>query len=542
MLKNRLSPIAILTVLIPCLVYAIHALQLGTWVVDDAGITFAYAKNFAGGYGLVSQPGMSPVEGYSNFAWLLLLTPFFWLNIFDPAITPKIISFVLVAGTFTVIYQVLKPFSQRRWITLAALTLTALNTPFVVWTISGLENALYVFLVSLMIWYTVRIAFEGETEVRKAVWLGLLAAMTAMTRPDGLAYILAFPAILIPARQITWQRKGLLIIACVTTFGAIYGVFILFRLAYFGAPLPNTYYMKGGPEFKDVINLLTLQTPMLEKAQRLLKSAVGGFGYLLPLYLAGGSLYLIFTRKWTGRAWAILVYTLCSLSLYLLLPPDWMTEYRFATIFFMMLYLFSALIIATALEKLTARVVTPVLAALTLAAIVGSIGLFSPRTQAFSRNPTVPFQGVKEGFSDKLDWYKQALGLETASVMLPDVGGVLYYSDVLVYDLAGLTDRMVARYLGKTIYRPGFYEYVFETVRPTFIHTHGFWTQLTRLEDDPRFMQLYAPICAYTDPWVEQNYKIKRLSGDFVLREIAEKQAETVTLMREQLNNECYLK
>ena len=34
--------------------------------IDDAGISFSYARNFALGDGLVSQPGFPPVEGFSN--------------------------------------------------------------------------------------------------------------------------------------------------------------------------------------------------------------------------------------------------------------------------------------------------------------------------------------------------------------------------------------------------------------------------------------------------------------------------------------------
>ena len=62
------------------------------YIIDDAGISFAYSRSLAGGFGLVSQPGKLPVEGYSNFTWVLLMAPFFAINSFDPILTPKIIS------------------------------------------------------------------------------------------------------------------------------------------------------------------------------------------------------------------------------------------------------------------------------------------------------------------------------------------------------------------------------------------------------------------------------------------------------------------
>jgi hypothetical protein len=540
--ERRASIMNFIVIAVPCLVYAIHALQFGSWVVDDAGITFAYSRHFAQGYGLVSQPGMPPVEGYSNFIWLVLLAPFFLVNSFDPVITPKIISFLLVAGTFLALYGVLKPLPGHRWIALTAFTLTTLNTSFVVWTISGLENALYIFLVAVMLWWSLRILFDGAATPHNVLALGVLAALTGMTRPEGLAYILAFPVILLPARKISWKQKGTLLLVYGAGFALTYGAFILFRLSYFGAPLPNTYYMKGGPKLDDVLDLLTLQTSMIEKAQRLLKSAVAVLNDLLPFVLAAGILYLLVARRWTGRAWGVLVYLLCSLSLYLLLPPDWMGEYRFATVFFPLLYLFSFLMVGLILNQLPSLLSLATQVALSALTIFAAVGLFSPRSEAFSRNPTVPFQTVKTEYADKFDWYKQMLNLESASVMLPDVGGTLYYSAVRVYDLAGLTDQTVARYLGQHIYRPGFYEYVFETTRPTFIHTHGFWTHHARLEDDPRFVQEYVPICAYIDPYVEQNYRVKRQSGDFILRSIAETRPNELGLIRQALDDNCKLK
>ena len=43
-------------------------------VVEDAYISFRYARNLSEGRGLVFNPGdPAPVEGYTNFLWTLLL-------------------------------------------------------------------------------------------------------------------------------------------------------------------------------------------------------------------------------------------------------------------------------------------------------------------------------------------------------------------------------------------------------------------------------------------------------------------------------------
>src|SRR3954462_14880007 len=127
MRKHRALLLDVVTILVPCIIFAAHAARWGTWIVDDAGISFAYSRNLAHGYGIVSQAGKAPVEGYSNFTWVLLLAPFF-LTKLDPAMAPKILSFLLIVGTFITLYRALKPLPSRRLISLAAFSLVAVNT------------------------------------------------------------------------------------------------------------------------------------------------------------------------------------------------------------------------------------------------------------------------------------------------------------------------------------------------------------------------------------------------------------------------------
>ena len=60
-------------VIVGVAVYSVHAREYRGWLVDDAGISVAYAVHAAAGQGLVSQPGLPPVEGYSNPLWVFLL-------------------------------------------------------------------------------------------------------------------------------------------------------------------------------------------------------------------------------------------------------------------------------------------------------------------------------------------------------------------------------------------------------------------------------------------------------------------------------------
>jgi hypothetical protein len=121
-------------------------------------------------------------------------------------------------------------------------------------------------------------------------------------------------------------------------------------------------------------------------------------------------------------------------------------------------------------------------------------------------------------------------------VLLPDVGGMLYYSDLRVYDIAGLTDRTVAQTLGTHINRAAFHDYVFDQIKPTFIHTHGFWSAHAKLAQDERFAADYVPICNYPDP-VYKKYE----SGDFVRRDVIENQDYQLRTLQTRLDQQCNL-
>ena len=58
--KDRRGWMAMLAAAPPTALVALHATRYGHWLVDDAGITFAYARSLADGAGPVLQPGADP--------------------------------------------------------------------------------------------------------------------------------------------------------------------------------------------------------------------------------------------------------------------------------------------------------------------------------------------------------------------------------------------------------------------------------------------------------------------------------------------------
>ena len=164
----------------------------------------------------------------------------------------------------------------------------------------------------------------------------------------------------------------------------------------------------------------------------------------------------------------------------------------------------------------------------------GSLALFQLRSAAFAAQPTVPLQRVADQYARRFDRLSALLDDAPASVLLPDIPGMLLASHVRVYDLAGLIDRTVARTLQQGNLA-GFHDYIFDDARPTFIYVRQWTTAQTRLAEDPRFARDYAPICEYSDPWVAEHLGEAMLSGEYVRREaIAGREGDLLALLGEE--------
>ncbi|MFO1076207.1 MAG: hypothetical protein U1E73_00610 [Planctomycetota bacterium] len=233
-------PIALAAVL--CL----QAWLVGYWIVDDAGITFAYARNAAAGHGWVACAGDAPLEGFSNLLWALLLVPFLWLGAFDPVVTPKVLGLVAAFATLLLVGRAIGTSrgETRPWADFGLLLL-AVHPTFVVWSLSGLENGLYALCIATLLLASERAA-HGSTSRRRAIGAGLIAGMAAATRPDGLVFAAWWPlTVLLAAPGALRERCERAALAAAVTAACIVGMTI-WRWETFGDVVPNTFHAKVG--------------------------------------------------------------------------------------------------------------------------------------------------------------------------------------------------------------------------------------------------------------------------------------------------------
>jgi hypothetical protein len=518
---------ALAVVGVPLMAFAVHAAAFGDWIVDDAGISFAYARNLAAGHGLVAQPGVAPVEGYSNFLWVLLLVPLFSTGLFHPAWTPKVAGLVLSGGAFLLLDRALR--STAGWTPLcglAAFSLIALQTSVVAWSVSGLENALYVFVLAGLSLSSME-ALDGRRGPGVTGALaGLLAAAAAMTRPDGVLYGAALPMLLAARRAAGRAPAGWirLLGTYAGTVALALGAFLAFRWWYFRDLLPNPYYAKGGPALRDVAALAGMSAPMREKVLGLLEAVAGPARAPALAALLAGTLVLAWRRRLDRGHLVVGTFLGLSALAYLLLPGDWMKEYRFATPFFVFLYAYAVMLAWPLCEMAWRGATARQLGFVAVAAVLllATLTLTLPRSVRFVERPPLPLAIVAEVLGRRFNRFAAALGLdgpEGGSILLSDVGGALLYSRLRVHDLHGLCDATIARTLGRYRNLPAFHEYVLGDLRPVFIHlATADWVSVTRFDADPRFSRDYAPITELLGRDAPRRFGLDAYPGEFFIR------------------------
>jgi hypothetical protein len=529
------KPTEVALTLLPFAVLLIHASVLGRWIVDDAGISFAYARNLAHGSGLVSQPGVEPVEGYSNFLWVLLFVPFFKLNLFHPVWLPKILGLASAAGAMVLLRAAIRP-DVGSLGSAVTTTLVALQPPFVVWSVSGLENPLYALIIAGLLLVCIRVSADAVCGRTSAAVAALLAFAAAVVRPDGVLYAVAFPCAVLYTVITARPRRDRTLLRPLLTYTSLFTVayigLLAFRWWYFHDLLPNTYYAKGGPDISSIRELILLRPATFEKILQLVASVTGAsLAGLTLVALIVGIACLAALRVAPGRSgFPLILFVAIGVSIYVVLPPDYMGEYRFAT---PPLLLLPALL-TTSLFRVSKVSLSPsrrrIIVAIGLALLLLASGRQAMvRTPAFAANPAVPFARVAQHYAYRFNHYADLLGLANASLLAPDLGATLYYSRLRVFDLGMLCDRIIARTLGKDQQR--FYQYVFETARPTFITTHGYWSWLAKLDQDERFKRDYVQLVETQ----EVVFGTTVTAGDYVRKDVVIGRETTIDLIRREL-------
>ncbi|MDQ3021283.1 MAG: hypothetical protein M3R36_12050 [Bacteroidota bacterium] len=233
MAKNLLKADLFFLVLI-YLIFLCFALSVFGWVIDDLYIYFRYVNNFINGKGIVYNPGEF-VEGFSSFSWFLLLSLFKFIHL-PLELSSKIAGLVFAFLNLIMLYKICLLLNLGR-MSLAACVIMMFNLPFILWSVSGFEIMLYIFLLLLCFYKVLSLKINAN----EIIILSILIFMISLSRPEGVLFSLAFLSfIYIISKNHKFTFKIFFL------YGILFGAFLIFRYLYFEDILPNTFYAKIG--------------------------------------------------------------------------------------------------------------------------------------------------------------------------------------------------------------------------------------------------------------------------------------------------------
>lgn len=425
------------------------------FVCDDAFISFRYARNLARGAGLIFNPGADPpVEGYSEFLWVVLLAIpelLGWM--------PDVFARVLSVGCGVALFWTLARhlcarslaaaapgpsqahgrLAHQRLALLGALLFVATLPPLGVWATGGMATMPFAWAVFLT--YD---ALFRDPEQPRTKSAALYAILAALLRADGAWWVAAILGMGIGAGYWT-GRKTLgrsAFLAAVLSL-AVFALHVAWRYVTYGDYVPNTARAKLG-----------FGPRAFERGGRY----VALYVLTLPSIPIAFALGLASWKRARHQGLLFAVVPILATWLYAwLVGGDFMAFGRFLVPSLP----FVGLLLAPALAWIAERFHPIAAGALSLGlAAVSLLTAFDQHVVPLGAREKFRFRWNSRVFVSEYDqWRRMAaqadewrtLGLALRdntrpgeSLVIPAVGCVGYFSELFLYDRNGLVTRSVA--------------------------------------------------------------------------------------------------
>ena len=507
--KMRAKIIFAVLILLLAALLAAH-LRVLAGLTDDSYISFRYSKNLALGEGLRWNAGGDKVEGYTNFLWVLIGA---LVCLLQPGRLPLLMSglgVVFLLVTIWIIDRTLAlQFPGERLPSWTAAFFMAASGPLILWSASGLETMLFTMLTAAGFLLLEKRLQTGEIRYEYQIWI--VSFFLFLTRPDGIVFAAVMGFYLLLWRKGIFRRDRLL--PFLGAFLIPFLIYNIWRIAYFGYWLPNTFYAKATGD----------------AANQFKKGGLYLFDfsltYLLPLLPL--VLYLLVRRRRVpadkSHFTAIAVLFLTTFTVYVVLVGgDYMAMYRFFVPLIPLLYL---LVIGGFFRAGGSAKNTLGWTLLTAALFVTFLPSTPLDRRVWGGNKTYHY-GCYEGFRTE-QWYlnryitigklfRQLKKNEGDSLVIPAIGAVGYFSGMNVIDYYGLTEPRIARMAKKTFGEnfPGHEKTDIDFIlskNPIYLMGYKRFSSYKVAWDHPMFESQYIKGDPRRKALIEKNYRVRNI-------------------------------
>ncbi|MBI5964966.1 MAG: hypothetical protein HY863_15920 [Chloroflexi bacterium] len=261
--KRLLPPLLLIAI---ALLYAVQFVDFSIPPFEDAAMLMRYAQHLAQGHGIVWNIGEHPVDGATDFLFMVVSAAFIKLGL-TVGQSVRGLGFAAHLLTILIVY-----WTNRR-VNNASVLFSFLSGLYLAVGI-GLSYVAAYFgtpffaLAAASTWTFGLLLIQKEDS---PFWLSLAFALsglvTGLIRPEGV--ILASLMLLAVVVMRGLKKSVSIITTFVSVFLILGGAYFIWRWNYFGYPLPNPFYKKGGSALHwdsfngSLLNTLRLCLPMV---------------------------------------------------------------------------------------------------------------------------------------------------------------------------------------------------------------------------------------------------------------------------------------
>lgn len=225
---------------------------------EDAAMIMRYAENLSAGHGIVWNPGEPPVDGATDFLFMVSVAALHKLGL-SPEFAVRLLTLSAHLLTIALVYFSVLRLHQLHlvWAILTAAYLAI--GPALVYIEAYFGTPFFALFVALAYWSYLQHMQRSFVRWSDAVLLAGAALLAGLTRPEGvlMALFLYAPLLILFGWKHMWRTTAMFLLL----FGTIGLGYFLWHWSYFGHPLPNPFYIKGGG-----IHLSSLKASVLNTA------------------------------------------------------------------------------------------------------------------------------------------------------------------------------------------------------------------------------------------------------------------------------------
>jgi hypothetical protein len=416
--------------------------------IDDAFITFRYARNLLDGLGFVYNSGervlgtttplytllmagLALVTGWRDFPWIGLLT-----------------NAAADAATCVLLVRLGERLSASRLVGLGAAALWAVAPMSVTFAIGGMETSVFICLLTL----TAELYLAGRE--RPAAFT---AALSLLTRPDGIIFVGPLMVDWLWSRLSRAQRapKDALVARTLTSAPAVFSLTLLpwaiFATLYFGSPIPHSVTAKAQAYLIDpgsaLIRLLQhYSTPFFE--HELLGNFWNLAGVFVYLFLALAGALTALRRD--RRAWPMALYPWLYFIVFALANPLLFRWYLAPPLPFYFLFILTG--IGRPRGGQPQGLPLRVRSALPLAPLAfflfTSLRAWTPRPDHGPQRPApvMAWHALELLYAEVGRDLAPRVTAQQTVIAAGDIGALGYYSNARILDTVGLISPQTVRY------------------------------------------------------------------------------------------------